>query len=553
MIDGKKALSQQPALWLPVSATLLLLGLSWVPSFRIGTELSRSVWGACAVLLLLQAGLLITSIRKGRKLEFKVALFPSHYVQAFVQICVYGYWAWYWEQMRHQAWLILAQIVFAYAFDMLVVWSRRNTWLLGFGQFPIILSTNFFLCFRDDWFYLQFLMIAVGILGKEFFKWQRDGQQRHIFNPSGFGLSVFSIVLILTETTELTWGHQIATTLANAPYMYVAIFLAGLVVQFFFSVTIVTLSAAATLLVLNLMYSSLTGVYFFVDASIPIAVFLGIHLLVTDPSTSPRSRLGSAIFGGLYAASVLGFWELLAYMGAPLFYDKLLAVPFLNLSVRMLDRVGRSRRVDSLTVTFLGRFLGGATRPHRINLAFMVVWISLFGWMLASNFVGRTHEGADFKFWQAACDHGRRNACENLVITLESRCASGAGEECNLMGVILNRGEIVPQDPLGGISYFDEACRSGFYKGCVNVAIQALLDGNVTISSPGVSTAIERLPAGCDDGDGVSCYLLGYGYAHGSGVPRDEARAIELYSRGCDLGERAACLELEKVLRARGR
>ncbi len=549
MTDVKKALSQQPAFWLPASLTLLLFVLSLVPAFRTSAELSRSLWGACAALLLFQAWLLTNSIRQGRRLEFKVALFPSHYVQASVQICVYIYWAWHWEQMRHQAWLILAQIVFAYAFDMLLVWSRRKTWFLGFGQFPIILSTNFFLCFRDDWFYLQFAMIAVGSLGKELFKWQRDGQARHIFNPSGFALSVFSIALILTDRTELTWGLEIATTLLDAPHMYVAIFLAGLVVQYFFSVTIVTVSAVATLVGLNLLYSSLTGVYFFVDASIPIAVFLGLHLLVTDPSTSPRSRVGSAIFGGLYGASVMAFWELLAYVDAPLFYDKLLAVPLLNLSVRMLDRVGRSRRVDSLKVPLLG----GATRSQRVNLVFMAVWIGLFGWMLASNFVGSTHEGARFTFWQAACEEGRRNACDNLLVILESQCAAGSGEECNLMGVLFNQGEITPLDPLQGISYFDQACTSGFYRGCVNVAIQALLDRNVSITSAGVANAIAQLPEGCDGGDGVSCYLLAYAHAHGSGVPRDEARAIELYSRGCDLGERAACLELEKVLRARGR
>ena len=31
------------------------------------------------------------------------------------------------------------------------------------------------------------------------------------------------------------------------------------------------------------------GTYFFVDAFIPAAVFLGMHLLFTDPSTSPRT------------------------------------------------------------------------------------------------------------------------------------------------------------------------------------------------------------------------------------------------------------------------
>ena len=53
--------------------------------------------------------------------------------------------------------------------------------MLGFGPFPILFSTNLFLWFRDDWFYLQFLMIGVGFLGKEFVRWQRDGRSWALF------------------------------------------------------------------------------------------------------------------------------------------------------------------------------------------------------------------------------------------------------------------------------------------------------------------------------------------------------------------------------------
>ena len=38
----------------------------------------------------------------------------------------------------------------------------------------------------------------------------------------------------------------------------------------------------------------------FIDSSIPVSVFIGLHLLVTDPATSPRSNSGKIVFGGLY-------------------------------------------------------------------------------------------------------------------------------------------------------------------------------------------------------------------------------------------------------------
>ena len=92
-----------------------------------------------------------------------------------------------------------------------------------------------------------------------------------------------------------------------------------MVVQSLFSVTLVTLSAAAALFVLNLAYTAVTGVYYFVDATIPIAVFLGLHLLVTDPATSPRRNIGKVLFGAIYGAAVFGLYSVLGWLGMPRF------------------------------------------------------------------------------------------------------------------------------------------------------------------------------------------------------------------------------------------
>jgi hypothetical protein len=60
---------------------------------------------------------------------------------------VYG--GWYWRQAYDWAPFIGAQLLFAYAFDMLLTWSRRDRYLLGFGPFPIISSINLFLWFKN--------------------------------------------------------------------------------------------------------------------------------------------------------------------------------------------------------------------------------------------------------------------------------------------------------------------------------------------------------------------------------------------------------------------
>ncbi len=253
--------------------------------------------------------------------------------------------------------LILAQLIFAYAFDMLFSWSRRDNYTLGFGPFPVIFSINLFLWFRPDWFYLQFAMVALGMAAKELIRWTKEGRIAHIFNPSSFPLAVFSLGLIATGTSGITWGKEIASTQFYPPHMYVFIFLIGLPGQLFFGVTTMTMSAVIATYAFNLAYFAATGVYFFYDSYIPIAVFLGMHLLFTDPSTSPRTELGRIIFGALYGLSTVALYELLGSAGMPTFYDKLLQVPLLNLSIKGIDRVARLRWLRFFDPAAIGRSL----------------------------------------------------------------------------------------------------------------------------------------------------------------------------------------------------
>ncbi len=57
------------------------------------------------------------------------------------------------------------------------------------GPFPVIFSINLFLWFKPDWFYFQFLMVALGFAAKELIRWDKDGRRAHIFNPSSFPLA----------------------------------------------------------------------------------------------------------------------------------------------------------------------------------------------------------------------------------------------------------------------------------------------------------------------------------------------------------------------------
>ena len=464
---GGRVLDSTPGLRVltaPAALTLGLVALSFLPRIQSNLKLTISIWGA-AILLLAWLIMLYLKLRhQHARRMFHTMLRPQHYLQALVQLAVFAYWGWHWRPVYEFGTLLAAQLIFAYVFDMLLAWSRRERYTLGFGPFPIIFSINLFLWFRDDWFYLQFLMVGIGFLGKEFVRWKREGRMVHIFNPSAFSLGLFSLVLIATGTTDLTWGQEIASTLTLAPMIYLYLFLLGLIVMYFFSITLVSGAAAIALFGLSALYTSLTGVPYFLDSEIPAAVFLGLHLLVTDPSTSPRSRAGKLVFGGLYGIGVFGLYTLLGAYGAPTFYDKLLAVPLLNLSVRGIDilipLIRESRAIKLWRLDW---------PPLRLNLVHMAVWIVFFGSMTAIGKTDGMHPGDSLPFWEQACAEDRPTACNRLIQLEASYCGDNSAWACNELGGYYRQGEIVESNADLALGYFSRACELRLQAACVNL------------------------------------------------------------------------------------
>ena len=487
-----------------------------------------------------------------RTLSIEVQLRQQHYLQACAQSTVLLYWGYYWRPVYDALPLLAAQLLFAYAFDILLAWSRRNTYTLGFGPFPVIFSINLFLWFKPDWFYLQFVMIAVGFAAKELIRWERDGRMSHIFNPSSFPLGLFSIGLILTGTTSMTYGQEIATTQFNPPNIYLLLFLVGLPGQYLFGVTTMTMSAVLTTYLFGLGYYWATGSYFFIDSYIPVAVFLGMHLLFTDPSTSPRTELGRIFFGMIYGLSNVALYEILGRMGIPSFYDKLLPVPIMNLSVRLIDRLVRSTWLARLDPAQLGRGLP----PRRRNLVYMTIWTCAFVLLSVTNGVGDNHPGHRVPFWQRACLSNARNACANLASILDTYCRDGSGWACNEVGVLRSHGRADGQERIA--DNFRMACERGFVPGCLNMAMLGQQPSQPRQAPPTLSdwpvilrtgkgalpdkTPLEFFTRACDQGWTTGCESLGGEYLRGT--PRDPVRAAAAMLRACDGGLASACSNL---------
>jgi hypothetical protein len=457
-------------------ASTFIVGLalfSFVNPVRANPRLLWSFVGAVAVLLTWNVVLFFSAWRQHRTLTLEFVPRPQHYLQAFLQTAIFAYWGWYWPKVYEFSYLIIAQLLFAYAFDALLSWSRRDCYRLSFLPFPIVFSTNLFLWFKPDWFYFQFMMLAVGFMAKEMIRWKKDGRDTHVFNPSSFGLMVFSIALLLTGTTEVTWGKEIAITQFYPPHMYLFIFLIGLPAQFLFGVTTMTMSAVLTTYLLGLAYYSATGIYFFFDSYIPISVFFGMHLLFTDPSTAPRTEFGRIIFGALYGLGNVLVYQLMQSAGAPEFYDKLLPVPILNVIIQLIDRATQSKVLRWFDPAAIGRSLIGRQR----NLAYMAIWTIVFVTMSAFHAVGDEHPGQFVPFWQQACRADRPHACAYLTGLYTNFCRQGSGWACKELQKqtalpsledfpIILRGSKAPITDLTPVALYARACNQGWPGTC---------------------------------------------------------------------------------------
>ncbi|HEX6811382.1 MAG TPA: hypothetical protein VF384_07155 [Planctomycetota bacterium] len=535
---------------LPLLLTLSLFAFLLLHRVQQNTHLLLAFAGVPAAMLLWQVALWWFSRRSGRPLQVEFAPpVRQHYIQASVQLCLYLYWGFWWQQedgirpIYAQAPLIVAQAIFVYAFDALLAWSRGRAWRLSSGPMPIVMSTNLFIWFHDDSFVFQFAMVAAGLLGKEFVKWRREGRATHIFNPSGFGLAVTATVLIATGTVDLTWAKPLASTI-EVPFVFPFIFVLGLVVQYFFSVTLMTFAAAMVFVLFNVAYTQTTGVYLFGSTNLPAAAFLGLHLLMTDPSTSPRTNLGRTLFGLGYGLGYLVLFEVLGWIGAPELFAKLYPVPILNCTVQWLDRFARSGWPGRLNHRW-----ETAASPRAVNLAHMGVWSAVFLVLIVTGFVPgfgqATHPGNSILFWkQAVADH-KPDAERKLVIVAGSQAIASERPEArasayNELGLLSLQGTADPaseQDRLeSAADRFGLAARGGSLHANENIAMMFLFL-YVHRSDAELDAVLQRLEREVGKPTGRrAAYLLGLAFEAGRARPLDPRRALLLY-RECDPGD----------------
>lgn len=463
----------------------------------------------------------------------------QHYIQASVQIVLYLYWGYHWQvgderPIYVQAPLILAQFFYLYAFDALWSWTRGRAWRFSSGPTPIVLSTNLFIWFKDDWFIWQFAMLTAGLLGKEFIRWTKEGRRTHIFNPSGFGLACAATVLIATDSTDITWAKPLSTTL-QVDHIFLVLFVLGLVVQHFFAVTLMTFAAALAMIISNLGYTQVTGVYLFASQNLPAAAFLGLLLLMTDPSTSPRTNVGRTLFGLGYGFGYVIAFEILGKLGAPELYAKLYPVPILNFTVQILDRFAKRGAVGRLNE----RWEKGIS-PKACNGIHIALWSAVFAVMWTTGYVpglvNTPHPGDSIPFWKKAVAEERYDAVRKLIIVAGTQAVAGnspaAFNELGIASLVHKVDNASIKTRLTNAAlWFARAGERGHVEGNKNLFMLFLFD-SARRSDADLVRAINVCKEQVrDHEDPLAAFLLGVASETGRAMPFDLAEALAYYSR----------------------
>lgn len=349
--------------------------------FLLGVGIS--LWTGQPSLWATTVGMAIVSLvmrRKGGASTWKVdyEARPHHFVQALAQMSIYFYWAHFNALVVTYAPYILFQLVFATWLQQLVAVAVGRKFRVGFSSFPIVLSINLFIWARPDSFYFQLLMVGAAVLSKAFLVKRTDG--RHVFNPSALVMAIAALCVLTFDLGAQFLTHDIVMSYMAVPHFYEFVFLVGCASHCVGRVAFISFGAVVALVAYDRVFVLLTS-WAPMESMVHQSVFIGLTLLVTDPMTSPRSRLGQFLYGLLYGFGIGAVHAVTVALGKPRYYDKVLVVPLLNLIAPWLDKLDSPRWLEK------GRWLSRSWAPSLVYGTVLVLLLPT----IESNFYRDTY------------------------------------------------------------------------------------------------------------------------------------------------------------------
>ncbi len=153
--------------------------------------------------------------------------------------------------------------------------------------------------------------------------------------------------------------------------------------------------------------------------------------------------------------------------------------------------------------------------------------------------------------WAALGGRGAERDLGCVAQMLSEACAQGEARACGFAGRIWLDGKgLHDKDVDRGMRLLTTACDGGVALACL-VGSKYLADASTTEGAPDTSNTQHRLEMeyACLSGQGEACLQVGLLVRAGDdGFPQDLARAVEAYSRGCNLGDSRSCNNLGDAL-----
>ena len=125
-----------------------------------------------------------------------------------------------------------------------------------------------------------------------------------------------------------------------------------------------------------------------------------------------------------------------------------------------------------------------------------------------------------------------------IYVTL---CNKRVNQACFDLGVMYDEAQGVPEDKRRAHKLYQAACRRGYQDACYNLAV-------VWEKEDAPKRAYKMYQDVCNKGTLAGCVTLGFHYEWGADkLPQDEAKAVALYTRACDLGDGLGCTSLASM------
>ncbi len=117
-------------------------------------------------------------------------------------------------------------------------------------------------------------------------------------------------------------------------------------------------------------------------------------------------------------------------------------------------------------------------------------------------------------------------------------CAAGRGSSCNELGIAHIEGDVVGQDYIAAINYFEKACDRDIADACLFLGYRVY---NGIAVTPDYLAAVKTYLERCELGAGMACNSLGHAFYKGGNVRRNFVKAFGFYEKACQAGVTTAC------------